>query len=111
MTLHWEEFGSICVVELEGELIGDASDALVRACKERIAAGAKDLVIDVKRVSIVDSRGLETLLGLTEQAVSRGGRCTLAAPDPIFGAILELTGIKDRLDLHDSVQGAARTLR
>lgn len=111
MIVSWEEFGATCVLDLEGELTGDASDVLLRACQERIDAGAKHLVIDAKGVGIVDSRGLETLLDLTEAAIERGGRCALASPDPMFGAILDLAGLSDRLDIHDSVQEAARTLR
>ena len=111
MNVAWEEFGSTCVIDLDGDLTGEASDALLRTAQERIDAGAKYLVIDAKGVGILDSRGLETLLGLTEAAIERGGRCTLAAPDPLFESILELAGLRDRLEIHSSVQEAARALR
>ena len=78
---------------------------------ERLDKGARNLVIDVSGAPIVDSQGLETLLELSEETVRRDGRCTLACPDPLFESILELTGLRDRLEVHDSVQEAARTLR
>lgn len=111
MNLRWEDYGTTCVVELDGELVAHASDVLQRACMERLDKGARNLVIDVSGAPIVDSQGLETLLELSEETVRRDGRCTLACPDPLFESILELTGLRDRLEVHDSVQEAARTLR
>ena len=111
MNLRWEDYGTTCVVELDGDLVSHASDALQRACMDRLDNGARNLVIDVSATPLVDSEGLETLLALSEEAVERNGRCTLANPDPLFMSILELTGLGDRLEIHDSVQEAARTLR
>ena len=111
MNLRWEDYGTTCVVELDGELVSHASDVLQRACMERLDHGARNLVIDVSATPLVDSEGLETLLSLSEETVRRNGRCTLASPDPLFMSILELTGLKDRLEIHESVQDAARTLR
>jgi len=111
MNLRWEDHGATSVVQIQGELVGQASDALERACSERFEKGARNLVIDVADTSLVDSQGLETLLELSDQAIRRQGRCTLVSPDPIFGSILDLTGLRDRLEVHESVSDAARVLR
>ena len=111
MNLKWEDHGVTCVVEVEGELVGQASDALQRACEERLAEGARNLVIDVSNSPLVDSQGLEILLDISESTINANGRCSLVAPDPVFMSILELTGLQDRLEVHESVTVAARTYR
>ncbi|MCH2160717.1 MAG: STAS domain-containing protein [Phycisphaerales bacterium] len=111
MNITWEDHGVTCVVEVDGELVGQASDSLSRTCFERFEDGARNLVIDLSKSGIVDSLGLETLLRLSEETVNRNGRCPLVSLDPLFASILELTGLRDRLEIHDSVTAAARTLR
>ena len=111
MNITWEDHGVTSVVEVEGELVGQASDTLSRTCLERFEEGVRNLVIDLSRSPIVDSTGLETLLQLSEETAGRNGRCAFVALDPLFASILELTGVGERLEIHDSVTSAARTLR
>ena len=111
MNITWEDHGVTSVVEVDGELVGQASDTLTRTCLERFEQGVRNLVIDLSKSPIVDSTGLETLLELTEATVERNGRCTFVSLDPLFASILELTGVGERLEIHDTVTTAARTLR
>ena len=110
MNLRFEEHGNLCVVELRGELVGDSVDAFRRGCLERLEAGARRFIIDLAEVVLVDSRGLEALLDLADEATGRRGRCVLAAPDAGLRSILEITRLHERIEIHAAVDAAARVL-
>ena len=41
MKLRFEDHGPLCVVQVEGELVGESSDSLRRACRERLEQSAR----------------------------------------------------------------------
>jgi anti-anti-sigma factor len=110
MNLRFEEHGNLCVVELRGELVGDSVDAFRRGCLERLEGGSRRFIVDLAEVVLVDSRGLEAMLDLVDQATERRGRCVLAAPDPGVRSILEITRLHERIEIHVAVDAAARVL-
>jgi len=110
MNLRFEEHGNLCVVELRGELVGDSVDAFRRGCGERLEAGARRFIIDLADVVLVDSKGLEAMLDLADEATQRSGRCVLAAPDAGMRSILEITRLHERIEIHAAVDAAARVL-
>ncbi|MAD19323.1 MAG: hypothetical protein CMJ52_03765 [Planctomycetaceae bacterium] len=111
MKLRFEEHGRICVVEIEGELVGDSPDALLRACRERAADGSRDFILDVSATSTVDSAGLEAMLDLADAAIERRGRCLIAGPETSLRTIFDITRVGERLEVHDGVAAATRVLR
>ena len=111
MNLRFEEHGPLCVVELQGELVGDSVDAFRRGCLERVEAGARRFIIDLAEVLLVDSAGLEAILDLADEVGSHQGRCVLAAPDSGLRSILEITRLHERIEIHAAVDAAARVLR
>lgn len=111
MNLRFEEHGTLCVVELRGELVGDAADALRRGCVDRIESGCRRFILDLANVVLVDSQGLEAMLDVADEASARQGRCVLAAPDSGMRSILEVTRLHERLEIHPAVDVAARVLR
>jgi anti-sigma B factor antagonist len=110
VNLRFEEHGSLCVVEVRGELVGDSVDAFTRGCLERLEAGARRFIVDLAEVVLVDSRGLEAMLDLADEATERRGRCVLAAPDAGVRSILEITRLHERIEIHAAVEAAARVL-
>ncbi|RPG14508.1 MAG: anti-sigma factor antagonist [Phycisphaera sp. TMED9] len=111
MKLRFEDHGRLCVVQVDGECVGESAESLRRACVERFTGGAKDVILDVSKTSLIDSAGLEVLLDLTDLATEQRGRCLLAGPEDPLRSILEITRIADRLEVHDAVESAARVLR
>jgi anti-sigma B factor antagonist len=111
MKIRFEEHGRLCVVQIEGEFVGESADSLRRSCNERFAAGTRDLILDVSQTSMIDSLGLEVLLDLVDASVEQKGRCLLAAPGDSLRSILEITRVSDRLEIHEGVEAAARVLR
>jgi anti-anti-sigma factor len=111
MNLRFEDHGRLCVVQIDGECVGESAESLRRACNERFATGVRDLILDVSETSLIDSTGLEVLLDLADASAEQRGRCLLAAPGDLLRSILEITRISDRLEIHEGVEAAARILR
>ena len=111
MNVRFEEQGTLCVVDLDGELVGESVDQVRRACMERIQSGVNNLILDLTETVMIDSLGLEALLDLADATTLRGGRCVIAAPDAGVRSVLEITRLHERMEIHPGVEQAARLIR
>ena len=111
MNVRFEEHGTLCVVALEGEMVGESVESVRRACLERLQSGIRDLILDLSSTVLVDSSGLEAMLDLADATNERHGRCMLASPDEGFRSVLQITRLHERLEIHSAVDAAARTIR
>ena len=81
--------------EIDLSVIADLDTRL----EATLAAGPDPLVVDLRKVTFVDSSGLRFLLKLNESAQADGRRFALvAAGDPVV-RVLQLAGVEDRLDI------------
>ena len=111
MNARFDDHGTLCIVSLEGEFIGDAVDPVRTACLDRVDSGVRDLILDLSSTEMVDSAGLEAMLALADAAATRRGRCMIAEPDEAVRSILAITRLHERLEIHEAVETAARTIR
>lgn len=111
MKLSYEDHGHITVLSLNGELTADQSDAFRRSCQDRFDAGSRDVLLQVKDLSLVDSAGLELLLWLSDEVAHRSGQLRLIGCDETVRKILEITRLERRFAIHDTVEAAAKSLR
>jgi anti-sigma B factor antagonist len=111
MKLSWEEHGPVALLIASGDFSGDASDSFRRIAGERIAAGARSVVLDVSNVTLADSAALECLLWLSEETARTGGALRLVSPQHAVREALRLTRLSDRFECADTVESAARSLR
>lgn len=93
--------GHSAVVALEGEIdLASIPDA-----EERIAAaergGPAELVIDVRRVTFMDSSGLRLLLAAHRRAGENGRGFALVRGSESVDRLLKVTGLTGRLRLLD----------
>ena len=83
------------VVRLEGELDAfvapELRDRLHRAVERR--ASGETLVVDLGRVTFMDSTILGALVGAMRRMRERGGELQLVYPPPPASRIFELTGL------------------
>ena len=111
MKLSYEDHGLITVITLSGELTSDQADTFRRAVTERFNAGARDVILNVEHLAMVDSAGLELMLWLLDEVGERGGQMRLVKPDELVSKILELTRLDRRFTLHETVESAGKSLR
>lgn len=94
--------GEVSVVALEGEI----DLASVEQIERRIAAAERDdpkqLVIDLRGVTFMDSSGLRVLMAAYERARESGREFALVRGSETVDRLLRVTGLAERLRLLDA---------
>lgn len=68
------------------------------------------IVVDLSGVEFMTSIGLRTLASTAQAQNSRGGKITLAAPQPLVRRVLAITGSDKIIDTYDTVDDAKAAL-
>lgn len=79
---------------------GEIGYSAVTALRERlfdVAASGAPLVVDLDRVSCIDSVGLATLVGAANRAAAHGGSMQVACARPKIRQLVRLTGLDGRV--------------
>jgi anti-sigma B factor antagonist len=81
--------------------------------EEAEAAGTsfQDIIVDLERVTWLNSTGLGWLVGLVRQRKEHGDRVALAGVGERVASVLRATALELVLPRHDSVAAAAAALR
>lgn len=70
-------------------------------------SGAPCVVLDLERVPLIDSEGLELLLNYQDDFLVRGGSIKLASANPLLRDILRVTDMETHFELFPDVPAAA----
>lgn len=84
-------------------LVGDLDPHTAPALADAIDAAGFDrpLVLDLEKISFIDSAGLRVLITAHEQATKAGRELRLRRPSKSARRVLELTGLTDHLIIED----------
>lgn len=93
--------GTAVVARIQGEMDLRTADDLRAALDQEIDRGCPHLVLNLKRVSFIDSSGLGVILGRYRRLRSLGGKLTLVGPSPHLKPVLDLSGILGIMDVAD----------
>ena len=91
------------------EITGDIDMSTVPALRTQLfglADGGDPLIIDLNRVTFIDSAGLGVLVGAARQADAHGGRLLAVCSRPQTQKLLWMTGVDRRIPLNATVEGA-----
>lgn len=80
---------------------------IAAACRRRRARG---LIVDLAGAEFMSSSGLSAILNLQRELASQRGGMVLASPTAAVRRVLELTGLKRRLIVTDTVEEAEMLL-
>jgi anti-sigma B factor antagonist len=70
--------GNVAIVDLSGKIVlGEGSGQVRATIKELVSAGHKDILINLKQVTYLDSAGLGELVGSYATISNLGGRVKL----------------------------------
>jgi anti-anti-sigma factor len=111
MKLSYQDYDSICVLTLSGEYTADDVDQFDRVISERIANGARHMLLDCEHLEFVDSAGLESWLRLRARIGDEGGQLRLVKPDDSVSTILRLTRLEKAFEPHATIESAVRSVR
>ncbi len=109
--LGFRRSGPVVIAEIEGEIdmsnAGDLRSALIA----QVAKDAVGLIVDLSRVTYLDSAAIHVLYELREQLAGRGLHMRLVVVDgaPIETA-LRLTGVPDAVPICATVADAEASL-
>jgi anti-sigma B factor antagonist len=88
---------------------GDIDISTVTRLRERLfelADGGQALIVDLNRVTFIDSAGLGALVGAARRADAHGGSLHAVCARPQTRKLLWLTGVDRRIPLAATVDGA-----
>jgi len=88
---------------------GDIDISTVTRLRERLfelADNGETLIVDLNRVTFIDSAGLGALVGAARRAAAHGGSLHAVCARPQTRKLLWLTGVDRRIPLAATVDGA-----
>jgi anti-sigma B factor antagonist len=101
----------IAVFDLSGHLVFDEGDRLFRdQVKAFAAAGGRRLIVDLSRVTYVDSGGIGSLVEMYLHLVRRGGQLKILRPSASSRRVLQITQLDTVLDIFDEEEQAIRSV-
>lgn len=99
--------GDTAIIDLEGRLsIGDAVEAFRKLWTDALAQGAKDLVVNLSDVTMLDSSGIGTMIRCHSAVVSQGGKLRLVNPNSTVRQAFKITRLDSVFEFHESEQSA-----
>ena len=94
------------IVRCDGRIVfGPETDLLHKTCGPHMV-DREGLVLDLSRVSHIDSCGVGTLVGLMVSLRNRGGDLRIVHPSPKVKQVLQLTHILELLRVFDNEEQA-----
>ncbi len=110
MRLDTRDEGRVTVLSIRGDLAGDDADTFCKTATSRLDQSTHDFVLDVEAMDYIDSRGLEAMLWLKDEAEARLGQVRLAGVSETLRQALRLTRLSQVFDTHSSVAEALHSL-
>jgi len=98
--------GDVTVIHLDGRLdFLSASDARNRFV-EAVTSGGRHVVVDLAKVTFIDSSGLGALVGGLKTARQYGGDLRIASPSTQAKSLLKLTSLDQVFRAHPTLEDA-----
>lgn len=102
--------GTVTVVELRGRLVADDGDiSFVTRIKALVAFGHTTLLVDLERVTYIDSGGIGALVSMFLHLTKRGGRLKLLRPADRVRRVLQMTRLVDVFEIFEDEDTAVRS--
>jgi anti-sigma B factor antagonist len=106
-SLRTRQADGATVLELQGKVtIGEGDVALRKAISEHLDAGARQILLDLERVTSMDASGIGELVSADVAVKSRGGRLKLINVPFKVQDILQITQLASYFDWYESEPAA-----
>lgn len=105
MKYEIRDAGSVAVVAFEGDVDLEQSPTARKVLLECVEQG-RDVVVDMARVSYIDSSGIASLVEALQTARRKGTRFALAAVSTSARRVLELARLDKVFTIHPTVDAA-----
>jgi len=97
------DVGDVRVLDLEGKITIGAGDIELRQnIEDSVAAGRKNILLNLKGVSHIDSSGIGEMVGCFTTVARKGGRMKLLNLTQKINDILQVTQLITVFDVYDN---------
>jgi anti-anti-sigma factor len=104
--------GAVELIRGDQAINAEHVEDLARLLRECTARGQPFVVLDLEKIPLVDSAGLELLLDYREKFQQHGGALKLSGPNPLCEDILSLTGVGASFEIfRDSLSAVGSFVR
>jgi anti-anti-sigma factor len=112
MPVKCEEYSQVCVIEVDGDFMGENALLARKSIEEHLEERrVVDFVVDFAKSGFIDSEGLEGLLWMKRRCEDLFGQIKLVRLDENCRKILEITRLEHRFECHDDLATALKTMR
>lgn len=106
MVLSVTHSGKIAVLEISGRLYADEEEQIEQTANGLIQKGYKNLIINMRGITSVNSRGLSSLITIKKKAKKEGGDTKLSQLSHTVRELMELTRLSAVFDIFDTDEEA-----
>lgn len=112
LDIQTREVNGVTLVELSGKIIlGEESSALREKVKDLIASGKTKILLNLARISFIDSAGVGTLVSAYTSARSQGGEVKLSSLTKKFRETLQVTRLLTVFEVFDDDDAGIASFR
>lgn len=108
--LEIEKGDQVATVRCSGQFIGGDETEEIRNVLFELMVEYKDVVLDMERVTYVNSSFLSTLLSVQTAISRRGGKMVLAGLNGMLHNVLSTTGMDQIIKIFPTVEEALESL-
>ncbi|WP_456399583.1 STAS domain-containing protein [Mesoaciditoga sp.] len=91
------------IVSLNGEFDIESSQTLKEEVRKNLTSENSNIVIDLTKVSYVDSSGLGTLIALQKDARFNGGSLSIVGASEQIKRVMKMTNLDKLFDFYTSI--------
>lgn len=99
------------VLEIAGRVTIGHDAKMREAIDEAIEGGAKNILLNMQRVSKIDSSGIGELVAAHNRITDAGGRLLLVSLSDRLGTLLQITNLMGVLETYDDIEDALSSLQ
>ena len=106
MAVKIEIKNGLTVCSVDGEIDINSSPDIKKAFDKVLSKKTPRIIVNLSKVTYVDSSGLATLVGILKNMRSYGGRMRLAGMSPKIKSLFEITKLDKLFDIMASEEEA-----
>src|SRR5262245_3420428 len=102
--------GGIIVLDVSGSLLlGRGLDSLSQTVNQLVAQQRLNVVVNLQKVSVIDSSGVGDLVASFSLVKKAGGNLKLAGPSHLVRDVFRIARIPTIIEVYDSEEAALKT--
>jgi anti-anti-sigma factor len=110
MTIDVRQIGSVVVLDVAGRLVMGEVDEIRDTISRLLEAGSRSFVLNLSRVSYMDSAGLGQTIAAYTSVTRRGGRVALLNPSKQTNQLLQIAKLVTVFDVYADESEALHAL-